>query len=80
MNALWRCQTVGRYGYAPRIEKTADTSIGRRHLLAVPTGLHFAELESQAGELAAELRAREIRFVALPQSAGFVELVVVRKD
>ena len=80
MNALWRCQIVGRYGYAPRIEKTADTSIGRRYLLAVPTGLHFAELESRSGELAAELRSREIRFVALPQSAGFVELVVVRKE
>ena len=80
MNALWRCQIVGRYGYAPRIERTANTSIGRRYLLAIPTGLHIAELESRAGELSAELRAREIRFVALPQSAGFVELVVVRKE
>jgi FtsK/SpoIIIE family len=80
MNALWRCQIIGRYGYAPRISKTADSPIGRRYLLGLPTGLHFAELETRAGELAAELRAREIRFVALPQSAGFVELVVVRKE
>jgi len=80
MNALWRCQIVGRYGYAPSIAKTADTPFGRRYLLALPTGLHFAELESRGGELAAELRAREVRFVALPQSAGYVELVVVRKE
>jgi hypothetical protein len=80
MTSLWRCQIIGRYGYAPRIAKTATTPIGRRYLLALPTGLHFDELESRAGEFAAELRAREVRFVALRQSAGYVELVVIRRE
>jgi len=80
LKSLRRCQIVGRYGYTPRIEKTADSPIGRRYLLALPTGLHFAELETRVGELAADLRAREVRFVALPQSAGYIELVVVRRE
>jgi hypothetical protein len=75
-----RCHIVGRYGYTPRIAKTADSPIGRRYLLAMPTGLHWAELDTRVGELAAELRAREVRFVALPQSAGYVELVVIRRE
>jgi hypothetical protein len=80
MASLRRCQIVGRYGCTPRIAKTADSPIGRRYLLALPTGLHMAELETRVGELAAELRAREVRFVALPQSAGFIELVVIRRE
>jgi hypothetical protein len=80
LTSFRRCQIIGRYGYTPRITKTADSPIGRRYLLALPTGLHFAELETRAGELAAELRARQVRFVALPQSAGFVELVVIRRE
>lgn len=75
-----RCQIIGRYGYTPRIAKTADSPIGRRYLLALPTGLHLAELETRVGELAAELRAREVRFVALPQSAGYIELLVIRRE
>jgi len=80
MTSFRRCQIIGRYGYTPRIAKTADSPIGRRYLLALPTGLHLVELETRVGELAAELRAREVRFVALPQSAGFVELVVIRRE
>jgi S-DNA-T family DNA segregation ATPase FtsK/SpoIIIE len=38
------------------------------------------ELNTRVGELAADLRAREVRFVALPQSAGYVELVVIRRE
>jgi hypothetical protein len=79
LTSFRRCQIIGRYGHTPRIEKTADSPIGRRYLLALPTGLHLAELETRVGELAAEMRAREIRFVALPQSAGYIELVVVRR-
>ena len=77
VTALWRCLIVGRYGYVPRTARTAELPIGRRYLLALPTGLHFAELELRVGELAAELRAREVRVVVIPQSAGYVELVVV---
>jgi hypothetical protein len=80
MRSLRRCQIVGRYGYTPRIAKTADSPIGRRYLLALPNGLHLTELETRVGELAAELRAREVRFVALARSAGYVELVVIRRE
>jgi hypothetical protein len=80
LKSFRRCQIIGRYGYTPRIAKTADSPIGRRYLLAMPTGLHWAELDTRVGELAAELRAREVRFVALPQSAGYVELVVIRRE
>lgn len=80
MSALRRCQILGRYGYVPRIEKTADSLIGRRYLLALPTGLHLAELETRTGELAAQLQAREVRFIALPQTAGYVELHVIRAE
>jgi S-DNA-T family DNA segregation ATPase FtsK/SpoIIIE len=80
LTSFRRCQIIGRYGYTPRIAKTASSPIGRRYLLALPTGLHLAELETRGGELAAELRAREVRFVALPQSAGYVELVVIRRE
>jgi len=80
LKSFRRCQIVGRYGYTPRIAKTADSPIGRRYLLSLPTGLHFAELDTRVGELAADLRARDVRFVALPQSAGYVELVVIRRE
>ena len=80
LKSFRRCQIVGRYGYTPRIAKTADSPIGRRYLLALPTGLHSAELDTRVGELAADLRAREVRFVALPQSAGYVELAVIRRE
>jgi hypothetical protein len=80
MSALRRCQILGRYGHAPRIEKTAESHIGRRYLLALPTGLHLAELETRTGELAAQLRAREVRFIALAQTAGYVELHIIRRE
>lgn len=79
-SALRRCQILGRYGYVPRIEKTAESPIGRRYLLALPTGLHLAELETRTGELASQLRAREVRFIALAQTAGYVELHVIRRE
>lgn len=80
VSAMTRCQVVGRYGYAPRIAKTANSPIWRRYLLALPTGLHLAELEPRSGELAAELRAREVRFIGLAQTAGYVELHVIRRE
>jgi DNA segregation ATPase FtsK/SpoIIIE-like protein len=79
-SALWRCQIVGFNGQVPRIIKTAPLPLGRRYLALLPVGLHVAALEDRSLELAATLHAREVRIVAIPQSAGYAEIVVIRGE
>jgi DNA segregation ATPase FtsK/SpoIIIE-like protein len=79
-NALLRCQIIGRNGTVPKIVKTAPLPIGRRYLAELPAGLHVEALEDRAQELAAALHAREVRILPIPQSAGFAEIVVIRKE
>jgi DNA segregation ATPase FtsK/SpoIIIE-like protein len=79
-NALLRCQIVGRNGTVPKIVKTAPLPIGRRYLAALPAGLYVEALEDRSQELAAALHAREVRILSVPQSAGYAEIVVIRKE
>jgi DNA segregation ATPase FtsK/SpoIIIE-like protein len=79
-NALLRCQIVGRNGKVPKIVKTAPLPIGRRYLASLPAGLHVEALEDRSQELAAALHAREVRILSIPQSAGYAEIVVIRKE
>jgi hypothetical protein len=79
-NALWRCQIVGRNGQVPKIVKSAALPIGRRYLALLPVGLYVSALEDRSPELAAALHARAVRILPIPQSAGYAEIVVIRKE
>ena len=79
-SALWRCQIVGFNGQVPKIVKTAPLPLGRRYLALLPAGLHVAALEDRSLELAATLHARQVRILPIPQSAGYAEIVVIRKE
>jgi DNA segregation ATPase FtsK/SpoIIIE-like protein len=78
--AFWHCAIVGRNGHVPRVEKSASLPVGRRYLVSVPPGLHEEALAARCAELAAYLGVREVRVVALPQSARYVELAVIWAD
>jgi hypothetical protein len=78
--ALWRCQIIGFDGRVPKIVKTASHPLGQRYLALLPVGLHVAALEDRSLELAATLHAREVRFLPIAQSAGYAQIVVIRKE
>jgi hypothetical protein len=78
--AMWRCQIIGFDGRVPKIVKTASHPLGQRYLALLPVGLHVAALEDRSLELAATLHAREVRFLPIAQSAGYAQVVVIRKE
>jgi hypothetical protein len=78
--AMWRCQIIGFDGRVPKIVKTASHPLGQRYLALLPVGLHVAALEDRSLELAATLHAREVRFLPIAQSAGYAQIVVIRKE
>jgi hypothetical protein len=79
-NALWRCQIVGYNGQFPKVIKTAPLPLGRCYLALLPVGLHVEALEDRSLELAATLHARQVRILPIPQSAGYAEIVVIRRE
>ena len=79
-NALRRCKIVGLDGRTPKIVKTAPAPLGHRYLALLPVGLHVAALEDRSPELAATLHARKVRILPIPQSAGYAEIVVIRRE
>jgi hypothetical protein len=79
-SALRRCQIIGLDGRYPKIVKTAPLPLGRRYLALLPVGLHVVALEARSLELAATLHARQVRILPTPQSAGYAEIVVIRRE
>ncbi len=77
---MLHCGLVNGLGQIPTVTKSETLTVGSRHLVRLPVGIHFDAVDVKAGALAAGLGIRSVRVSPVRSNAQFVELTLISSN
>ena len=77
---MLHCGLINSLGQIPTVSRTQSLSVGTRHLVRLPVGIHFDALDAKANAIAAGLGVRSVRVTPIPENAQFVEIAIIKEN